>query len=382
MKGILAGLTLLLLVPSMALASTVRTERTLVVAEPIADNAYLAGTDVNVVAALGGDLLSVGGTLTVNAPIAGDAFLAGGTIDVKRPVAGDVRAAGGRIIVEDDIEGDLVLAGGIIDVTGTASSTQIAGGNVRLAGGAGGPVLIYGGEVFLAGEFMGDVEVFASDRLTLGEGTHIHGTLKYNAPQQVGIPTSAVIDGGVAYTGGSSYLPSVEEAKRFAIAGAGVFFVASVLATVIAAGLLAGLFPAFAQRVTERVLSRSPRRFVLHALLGFAIVVATPVLILILLLSFVGTVVAILLALAYFFLLILGYLYAGIIAGAALMRGLLKRSSVSWRSAVLGMFVLYLIGVIPVLGKLVILILGAGAIGAIATIAYRFTFSRSDELEV
>ena len=63
------------------------------------------------------------------------------------------------------------------------------------------------------------------------------------------------------------------------------------------------------------------------------------------------------------------------------MRGLLKRSSVSWRAAVLGMFVLYLIGVIPVVGKIVILVLSAAAIGAIATISYRFAFSRSDELE-
>jgi len=382
MKGILAGLTLLLLIPGVTLASTVRTDRTLVVSEPIADNAYLAGTDVNISAPLAGDLLSAGGTLTVVAPIAGDAYLVGGTIDVKRPVAGDVRATGGRIIIEESVGGDLVLAGGSVEVSGTASSTRIAGGNVRLTNGAGGFVSVYGGEVFLSGEFMGDVEVSASDRLTLGDNTRIHGALKYNTPQEASIPPSAVIDGGVAYTGGSSYLPTVEEAKRFAIAGAGVFFVASILAAVIAAGLLAGLFPLFTSRVTDRVLAPSPRRFILHALLGFATVVAAPVLMLILLISFVGTVVAILLGLAYVFLLILGYLYAGIIAGAALMRGVFKRSVVTWRAGVLGMFVLYLIGVIPVIGKIVIMVLATAAIGAIVSIAYRFAFSRTDDLEI
>ncbi|HYF29254.1 MAG TPA: hypothetical protein VEA36_02725 [Candidatus Paceibacterota bacterium] len=382
MKGTAVLLTLILLIPGVALASTVRTDRTLVISEPISDNAYLAGTDVNVSAPLGGDLLSMGGTLTIAAPVAGDAFLAGGTIDVKRPVQGDVRAAGGRILIEDDVAGDLVLAGGSVEVTGTASSTRVAGGNVRITGGATGPAVVYGGAVYLAGEFLGDVEVTASDRLMLAEGTRIHGTLRYNTPQQAGIPASAIIDGGVEYTGGSSYLPTVEEAKRFAVAGAGVFFVASVIAAVIAAGLLAGLFPGLSERVTERTLAPSPRRFVLHTLLGFAIVVAAPVLILFLLLSFVGTLVALMLALAYVFLLILGYLYAGIIAGAALARGLFKRSSVSWRFAVLGMFVLYVIGVIPVFGKLVILVLSSAAIGAIAIIAYRFAFPRADDIEL
>ena len=382
MKRRLLALALLLVIPGITLASTVRTDRTLVISEPIADNAYLTGTDVNVSAPIGGDLLAAGGTLTLSAAVSGDATLAGGTIDLKRPVAGDVRAAGGRIIIEDTVGGDLILAGGSVVVTGTASSTRIAGASVRLENGATGPVVIYGGDVYLAGEYLGDVEVVASERLTLGEGTRIHGVLKYNAPQQAGVPASTAVDGGVVYTGASAYLPTVEEAKRFAIAGAGVFFVASVIAAVIAAGLLAGLFPRFTSRVTERVLARSPRRFVLFALLGFAVTVATPALIILLLISFVGTVVAVLLLLAYLSLLLVGYLYAGILVGAAIMRGLFKRQGVSWRGAVLGMFVLYLVGIIPVVGKVFVLVLSAAAIGAIVAIAYGFAFSRADEVEL
>ncbi len=85
------------------------------------------------------------------------------------------------------------------------------------------------------------------------------------------------------------------------------------------------------------------------------------------------------LALLYALLLILGYLYAGVVAGAALVRGLLKRPSVSWRAGVLGMLVLYLIGAIPVLGKVVILVLSVAAIGALSAVFYGAAFPRDSE---
>ncbi|MEK7099840.1 MAG: polymer-forming cytoskeletal protein [Patescibacteria group bacterium] len=377
-----AAILVLLLAPSLALASTVRTERNLVVSQPIPDNAYLAGTDVNVTVPLPGDMLAAGGTLTVSGTVAGDAMLAGGTIDIARPVAGDVRAVGGRITVEGPVTGDLVLAGGQITVSGTASSTRIAGGKVVLTGGATGPVIVYGADVTLGGTYTGDVEVIASDKLTLQDGTHIKGTLKYNAPQEAGIPPTAVVDGGVTYTGASTYLPTTEEAKRFAIAGAGVFLVVKVIAAMIAAGLLAGLFPQFTMRVVDRTLARSPRKFVLLALLGFAAVVATPFLILLLALSFVGLAVAVVLALLYVLLLILGYLCAGIIAGAALARGVFKRPGVTWRGAVIGTIVLYLIGLIPTIGPLVTLVLAATAMGAILVILYRFAFVHIEDTDL
>lgn len=382
MTRILLALLTLSLVPGMAFASTVRADRTLVVSEALPDNAYLAGTDVNIAAALLEDLLALGGTLTVSAPVGGDATLVGGSIRIDRPVAGDVRAAAGHIAVSAPVGGDLVLGGGTVEVSGTASSTRIAGGTVRLTGGAGGPVVLYGADVHIAGEFVGNVEVVASDAFTVAEGTIIHGTLEYNAPQQAELPASAVVDGGVEYTGSASYLPTNEEAKTFALAGAGVFFIVRVIAAVIAAGLLAGLFPVFTRQIVDRTLTRSPRRFVLHALLGFAAAVAAPVLILILMLSFVGLAVAFMLGLAYLLLLMLGFLYAGILAGAALMRGLLKRQHVSWRAAVLGMLVLYLIGVIPGFGALVVLILMAAAMGSILSITYSFAFSRNDDIDL
>lgn len=364
--------------PLSVSAATFASNRTVVVSETPPDNLYLAGTDVTVATPLVGDVLALGGTLSLRAPIAHDALLAGGTIVVDGAVGGDVRAVGARIVVTGDVAGDLSLAGGTITASSSARDTRIVGGTVRVMGG-GARTVLYGANVFLSGTFTGDVEVVASDSLTLSEDTRIEGTLHYDAPQEVTLPASASVLGGVTYTGSSSYLPTVEQAQTFAIAGASVFLVVRILSLVIAAALLAGLFPVFTQRISDRVLSRSPGRFALLALLGFAVVFATPVLMFILMVSFVGMSVAFLLLAAYLLLLMLGYLYAGIIAGAALGQGLLKRTKVTWKLAVLGMLSLYLIGTVPVIGGLVVSILFLATTGAMVAITHRAVFGRLPE---
>ncbi len=364
------------LVPTSVSAATLASARTLVISEAPLENLYLVGTDITITVPLPADILALGGTLRLTAPVIGDALLGGGTVSVGRAIEGDLRAVGGHVQVTGAVSGDLLLAGGSVIASTTARDTRIIGGSVHLMG-AGGPAVVYGADVMLSGEFAGDVEVVASDRLTLAEGTHIAGALKYDAPQQAGIADSALVDGGVTYTGASSYLPTIEQAKTFALAGASVLFITRIIAVLIAAGLLAGLFPAFSQRVADKALARTSGRFALLALLGFGVAFAAPVLILILLVSFVGAGLALLLGTAYVLLLMLGYLYAGILAGAALSRGLMKRTQVTWKFALLGMLVLYLIGVIPVIGGLVTFVLFLVAMGAIVSIAFQFAFGRS-----
>ncbi|MDP3402439.1 MAG: polymer-forming cytoskeletal protein [bacterium] len=364
--------------PSSLSAATYVSARTLVVSESPLENAYLAGTDVTVAASLPGDVLAAGGTISIAAPVAGDAMVVGGTVSVTRPVEGDLRAVGAQVTISAPVSGDLALAGGTVTASSTASDTRIIGGTIRVIG-SGGRVVVYGAQVYLSGTFEGNVEVTASDRLTLLEGTIINGSLRYNAPQEAAIPASASIRDGVTYTGASSYLPTVEQAQTFAIAGASVFFLVRILAVLIAAALLAGLFPVFAQAVADRALSRSPGRFALLVLLGFAVVFATPVFIFILLVSFVGIGVAFLLLALYSLLLMLGYLYAGVLAGAALGRGLMKREVVTWKLAILGMLVLYLVGTVPVVGSILTFILFLAATGTIVMLAHRFAFGRIQE---
>ena len=373
-------LGVLLLLPVATFATTVMRERTIVLAERPDGNAYLAGTDVSVTAAIPADLVAIGGSVVVSAPISEDAFLVGGTIGVRKSVKGDLRAAGGTVSVTESVGGDLVAIGGKVTVAGKPHYVWITGVDVALQNGADGPVTVYGSSVVLAGYFAGDVRVVASDEVIVKDGAVITGTLRYNAPQEADIAGSAKV-GTIEYTG-RSYLPTADEARTFALAGAGVFFAVQALAALIAVGLVTGLFPRFAQSVANRALARSPLRFILLALLGFGIMVAGPVLCLLLLISFAGAFVAFILMTAYLLLMLLAYLFSGVLAGSALARAIVKRERLYWRDAVVGMLVLYLASSIPYLGFAVLLVLFATALGTIVSLFYRFAFAREETEEL
>lgn len=380
MKHTLFFAAAIFLVPVGLLAATIETSRNpLVVSEPLAGNAYLFGPDISVAAPVAGDLAAAGGSVVVSVPISGDVLVAGGSIETRKPVSGDLRAFGGRITVDDRIAGDLVLAGGSIVVHTAPSFAWIAGGAVTIDAGAKGPVTIYGATIQLSGAFDGDVKAVASDKVTLAPDTHIRGRFEYDAPQQADIPASVVIDGGVAYTG-KSYLPTTGEARTFALAGAGIFFIVRLLAALIAVGLVAGLFPHLAQSVADAALGKSIRRFALLALLGFGILIATPVLVLLLLVTFAGAGVALILLAAYALLLMLSYLFAAIIAGAALARSIAKRPLVLWRDAVLGMLALSMIALVPIFGWIAFFVLIAAAAGSIALLFFRFAFKNEETI--
>lgn len=380
MIRLLTLLALSFLFVPMAQAATVAADDALTLSEASSGNAYLAGANVRVTAPIIGDAVAAAGDIIILAPVNGDALLLGGGVEADGPVGGDLRAFGARITVKGDALGDIFLIGGSVRVSGKSTDLRIGGVNVEVTNGAHGPAAIFGSSVVIGGEFTGDVEVFASDKLTVLPGTRIAGVLEYDAPQEADIHESAVIVGGVAYTGSSSFLPSKEEAQTFAIAGAGLFLIVRMLAGVVTSGLIAGLFPVFTNQLSSRVLSRSPRRFMLLALLGFAVAVAAPIFIFLLAISFVGAGIALILGAAYLLLLLISYAYAGILVGAYLARAL-KRTEVSWRAAVAGAALLNLVGLIPIIGSIVFSILAAVAGGALVSVAYRSAFGRdSDEL--
>ena len=272
-----------------------------------------------------------------------------------------------------------MVAGGSVSVSGKAKDAYIVGGTVDMTNGSNGPVTIYGADVFLSGRLNGDVQVVASDKVTLGEGTIIHGVLKYNAPQKADIPASAQISGGVNYIGAAAWLPTVKQAETFATAGFWLFILVRVVAALVATGLIAGLFPVFADRVVDATLRRTPERAILLTLLGLASFIAVPVLIVFLVASFVGIGIALVLLAAYV-LFLCSDVYAAVLAGAAVVYVVRKRSGaslrVSWRIAILGVLVMYVLESLPFVGLIIRVLLCAVAGGALLSLAYRFAFRR------
>lgn len=375
-------LLLLLLVPTGVLAAqapaSFSAARSLLSASSSPGNAYAAGVSIVVTAPVAGDFSALGGSIITAAPVRGDELLLAGSIHSRAMVGGDVRAVGGSITINEPIMGDLVAFGySVYDVGRTSGSVFITAANTTLANGAAGPVTIYGNNISLAGDFGGTVHIFASGRITLAASTTISGSLSYEAPEPAIIPASATIVGGIEYTN-ASYLPDIGTSRILALISMGFFLFVRILGALLLAGLLAGLFPKFAEEVVERAYTGHPRSILLTMLLGFAIFVATPILFVMLLLTFVGIGLALLLLIAYALLVLLALLYAGILLGSALARRFARRETILWHDGVLGMLVFSLIALVPVVGLFMAFLLTIFAAGALLQIFFHFAFPREE----
>ncbi len=338
-------------------------------------NSYLIGQSVVVTAPTMGDLVALGGSIVAAGRVAEDALLVGGSVNTRAQVAGDLRVVSMRSIrVEEAVLRDLVALGYKIDVLDrVGGSTFIAGANVSLMGGAEGPVVLYGNNVLLEGVFAGDVRVVASGSVRVGENTRIQGDLTYEAPEPARIAETAVVEGETTYSN-AAYLPDAGTSRALAIASIGIFLLIRIVGALILAGLLAGLFPRLAEALLARLTESRTRRVLLTMLLGFAAIAATPILLVLLAITFVGLGIAFLLAVAYLALIMLSCVYAGITLGAYVSRRFLGREMVVWHDGVLGMLMLSVITFIPVIGGLIGFLLMTFAAGSLLVIFFHTAF--------
>lgn len=382
MRRILLTLLVMSLLPASVLAArgpaSFDIGRSIVTASPLSGNAYLAGASVVSTAPVSGDLSAVGGSVITAAPVSGDELLLAGSANVRAGVGGDLRAAGGSVTIEEPVAGDIVAFGYAVNDSGRAGgSVFVVAANTTLTGGALGPVSIYGNNISLAGDFANNVRVVATGRLSLAASTTIRGKLSYEAPEEAVIPASATIDGGIEYTN-ASYLPDAGTSRTLAFVSVGFFLFVRILGALILAGLLAGLFPRLAEILVERAYSGRPRSILLTMLLGFGIFIATPVLILLLALTFVGIGLALLLGILYALLALLALLYAGILLGGVLARRYVRRENVLWHDGVLGQLAFSLISLVPFIGLFVVLILAIFTAGALLLIFFHFAFPHEE----
>jgi hypothetical protein len=373
-----------LLLPTSALAADIQpasfsAARSVVSESPSFGNVYVAGFSVVTTAPVSGDFSAVGGSITVAAPIAGDGLLLAGSLSSRASVAGDLRAVGGNISIEKIIAGDLVALGLSVNDAGRAGGSVFIGAlNTVLTNGASGPVTIYGNNISLAGDFAEDVNIVAAGRLTLAPNTTIHGKLSYEAPETATIPASATIVGGIEYKN-VSYLPDAGTSRALAFISVGFFLFIRILGALILAGLLAGLFPRLAEVIIDRAYTIRLRSILLTTLLGFAILVATPILLVLLALTFVGIGVALLVFISYILVVLLALLYAGILLGGIVARRYARRTIVLWRDGVLGMLAFSLIALVPFVGIFAILLLMSFSTGALLLTFFAFAFPHEEE---
>lgn len=336
----------------------------------------------------GGDQYAGGQAAQIDAPVARDAFAAGYDVSLRAPVAGDAHLAGFNVTQAADVAGNLYAAGFSVSITGnvggdvTAMANSIAlaspqpvGGNVRLAGQTlnvsaeiAGSALLTGQTVTLAAPVKGDVS-FVGEALNFGPNARVDGTLTIRAPREIAVPASVAAAERVHFEQlvAPDYATEAGKTAEHVVRGVwpavwatGLWWLLLFIAGLVVITLL--------PRVTQALEVAGSAHPFRRLGLGFVTFAAVVGLVPVLAMTILG------LALIPFALLFdvlacaLGYVAGAYLVGGRIAQAMLPIDSNVKRAAVLAASIVVagLLGMIPIVGWLITLVVLCFGFGAIA----------------
>ena len=326
----------------------------------IRDDLFLNGGDVDVQADVRGDLVAAGGRVNLGGRVQGDASLAGGEVLVSGEVVEGVRAAAGRVRLEGRIGGGVTAAGGSVTLARSArvgTNAWLAGGVVEVDGHVGRRLRAAGNTVRVSGEVDGNADLAAAT-VEILPTARIHGNLTYRSPNAAHIDAAARIEGDIIHRP-AGFTDRMGRIVRIAlwIAAAMLF-----LGLAVAGILLLAVFPD-ATRAAASTIASNPGK---SLLLGVALLLGTPILILLLLISILGMSLSFTLLALFFLWLLFGLLTALIFVGDLGARLARREGRRGWRILffLLALLVFGLFARVPIAGAMLwtlALLLGLGA---------------------
>lgn len=331
--------------------------------ETVNDDIYAGAGTISISGTVNGNVIAGGGTITVSGNVARDLILGGGTITVTGHVGGSIIAAGGNITVNGPVAQDIVVTGGMIDVGSSATIGRdlvVAGGSATVSAPVARRVQMAAGSLTLRNKVGGDVRGQV-DRLKL-DGAQIAGNLDYTSNNSVELVNGASVAGAT-----TRHTPPDRGGGG---AGNGFLGWLRALIGILALGLLLiFLLPGVSTRAidTERAQPWASLG------IGAAILVITPIVALVVFIVgiFLGFWwLGLLLIPLWILALAIGYVVSGFLLGRLIFAQLGWGRYHDALALLAGLFVLTVVGIIPVIGwliGLVALILGAGALALVVT---------------
>ena len=344
--------------PLQAAAADARqgTDVTVGPTETVNDDLYAGAGTISIEGTVNGNVIAGGGTITVSGNITRDLIVGGGTINVTGHVGGSIIAAGGNLTLNGPVEHDIVVTGGMIDIGSGATIGRdlvVAGGTATVSAPIARRVQMSSGSLTLRGRVAGDVRGRV-DHLKL-EGAQIGGNLDYTSDNPVELVNGARVAGTT-----TRHTPTDSR-------GSGNSFLGWLrgLIGIFALGLiLIFLLPGISSRAID-TLRAQPW---LSLGIGAAILIIPPIVALIVFvvgLLIGGWWLGVLLIPLWLLLLAIGYVVSGFLIGRLLFARLGWGGYHDALALLGGLFILTVVGLLPVLGGFVglaALVFGAGAL--------------------
>jgi len=324
--------------------------------ETVNDDIYAGAGTINIEGTVNGNVIAGGGTITVSGNITRDLIVGGGTINVTGHVGGSIIAAGGNLTLSGPVEHDIVVTGGMIDIASGAAIGRdlvVAGGTVTVSAPVTRRVQMSSGSLTLKNHVGGDVRGRV-DHLKL-DGAQIGGNLDYTSNNAVERVNRARVAGTT-----TRHTPTDANSPSNGFLG----WLRELIGLLALGLLMIFLLPGISGRAIDTL-----RALPWPSLgIGAAILVITPIVALIIFiigLLIGGWWLGVLLVPIWILVLAVGYVVSGFLLGRLLFAWLGWGGYHDALALLGGLFVLTVLGLIPVVGWLVglaALVFGAGAL--------------------
>jgi len=325
----------------------------LLIDQPVDQDLYASNGDVTIRAPVNGDLVAAGQRVTVDGKVTGDVLVAARHVEISSEVGDDVRAAGQHIRVTSPITGHIVAAGQTVTISKPVGDwAWLAGNSVDILDEVGGELKVFAQEITINSKISGNAELIG-ENLSLGPKAIVLGDLTWRSNNEADIDPSARIDGEFAKESLPDYMDELETDGAF-------FF---TLRLIVAVAVLFLLFSRSMRATSDRIAAQPG----LSVMLGFVVLVVTPVLAIVLLFTQIGAWLGLGLLGTYFVVLLLGLL-AGLFSLSDLALRRFRPNPAVWQALIAILIAVIAVGLltyIPILGTLLVLaiwLLGLGAL--------------------
>ena len=303
-----------------------------------------------------------GDNVKVNDTINGDSAIAGNIIDMLGNIDGIGFMAGQTINLDGDLEYGF-LAGQDININGNVSKNIYAAGstiNFSKDANVGRDIFIAGKTVNLDGTLDRNVNISA-EKVIINKGTIINGNISINT-QNLIIQKDVVIKGKLEYNKdaenkinkdvsiGKIIKKDVQEAPKVDTKA----MLISILNMVVVFLVITIIIPNTFNKVEN--LYKKNNNYLKSIGIGLLILICTPIISLILLVSNIGMYLGVILALLYVIALFLSCIFAGFILGKLLFVNLMKLNINNYLAGIMGIVLLKLLMLIPIFGTILGLI--------------------------
>lgn len=332
--------------------------------EVIDDDLVAFGQNVSIKGKVNGDIYAFGQEVEVTGDVAGTIFCGASTVDIDAQIAGSVWAGAGKVSIAGNVYNNVLIFGGTLDVEEDATIGNdliVYGGKAKVAGEVDGMIKGGMGTFIMSGK-SAKVNINA-DKIRIKSGALISGDLVIESGQEPVIEEGAEILGETKLKS----IEEVDEEVAFAIAPIIAFLLIMFKIIVFVAKIIVGivlivLSKKYVRRIMDTVISKP-----WYCLgWGFVGLIVIPVAVIILFSILIGYPFAVFGAYVYTIIFYLASIFAGLVIGEKVIRLFKKEGEISlYLSLIIGLIVLFVLGLIPILGfivKIIVLLFGSGMV--------------------